>query len=555
VQLALVTTPPSVRSGIGDYTRHLVPYLARGAEVEVFVAPEFAGEELGEAYGGGTAKSIADLDPKRVDRILYQVGNESNHAFMARAMKRLGGTVCLHDWVLFDMAIAAWPALARGGVKGAALALREGGVPQTRRYLANFLDRRRQKRSRVSEPDHAQLVGDVLAGWHEPEENGRWTCDFGSFRLPVGTDAVVEELVVEVHAPAGRTVTLWQADQRMAGFVSRPDHGDDAFEVRPDPARTRLFVLRTEPVEVTEEQRKWGDTRRLGCLVKSIRYRTDGAWHDLDLSLSQALPFIPVTLSRDRFELPFNGTIVRNADAFVVHSDYVGDRIRRERGPQARVGRVWHGSERRWDDRDRREVRRGLGLDEAWLDDFLLVSFGGVQPHKRIDKLLDALAVARRTNPRLRLALVGKVAGDFFDAADEVRRRGLEDAVVLTGFVDEEVGWEWLKAGDLSVNLRGPTSGGTSGGIFQSFGLGRAVLASDAAEQRELPDACTVKVPLGGGEVEALAAQMQAMSADPARRDALESSVRTFVDEACHWAHCADRYLELLESLGPHRSR
>lgn len=555
MRLALVTTPPSLRSGIGDYTRHLVPYLARHATIDVFVAPQYAGEELGEAFGGGVARSVEDLDPKSVDRILYQVGNESNHAYMARAMQRLGGTVCLHDWVLFDMAIAAWPALARGGWKGTALALREGGVPQMRRYLGNFLDRRRQKRAPVSEPDHTELVGEVLSGWHEPEENGRWTSDFGSFRVPIGPRSAIDELRIEIHAAAGRTVTLWQANERLAGFVSRPDHGDDAFEVQPDAARAPLFVLRTEPVEITEEQKKWGDTRRLGCLVKSIRYCVEGVWHDLDLAQPQALPFIPVTLSRDRFDLPFNGTIVRNADAFIVHSDYVGDRIRRERGPQSRVGRVWHGSERRWDDRDRREVRRGLGLDEAWLDDFLLVSFGGVQPHKRIDKLLDALAVARRTNPRLRLALVGKVAGDFFDAADEVRRRGLDDAVVLTGFVDEEVGWEWLKAGDLSVNLRGPTSGGTSGGIFQSFGLGRAVLASDAAEQRELPDACTVKVPLGDGEVEALAAQMHAMSGDPSRRDALEASVRGFVDDECHWTHCADRYLELLDSLGPHRSR
>lgn len=544
-----------MRSGIGDYTRHLVPYLRRDAEVDVFVAPEFAGEALGEEYGGGVARSVDDLDPRRCDRILYQTGNESNHAFMARAMKRFGGTVCLHDWVLFDMALAAWPAIGRGGAKGALLALREGGVPQLTRYLANFLARRRQKRASVAEPDHHELVGEVLAGWHEPEENGRWTCDFGSFRLPVADGEAIDELVVDFHVPAGRTVTLWQADERMAGFTSRPDHGDDAFEVRPDPARLPLFVVRTEPVEVTEEQRKWGDTRRLGCLVKSVRYRVGQSWRELDLAESQAMPFVPVTLSRDRFELPFNGSIVRHADAFIVHSDYVGDRIRRERGERAPVGRVWHGSERRWDDRERSDVRRGLGLEGAWLDDFLLVSFGGVQPHKRIDKLLDALALARRTDQRLRLALVGKVAGDFFDAADEVRRRHLEDAVVMTGFVDEEIGWEWLKAGDLSVNLRGPTSGGTSGGIFQSFGLGRAVIASDAAEQRELPDDCTVKVPLGSGEVEALANEMRALADDGSRRAALESGVRRFVEDECHWARCAERYLELLESLAPHRSR
>ncbi|QDU86116.1 Glycosyl transferases group 1 [Planctomycetes bacterium Pla163] len=555
MRLALVTTPPSVRSGIGDYTRHLLPYLARKVEIDVYVAPKYAGEALDADYGGGTARSIDELDPRRYDRILYQVGNESNHAFMAAAMKRLGGTVCLHDWVLFDMALAAWPALGRGGAKGTALALREGGPAQCSRYLRNFLDRRRQKRARVEEPDHAALRGELLAGWHAPEPNGRWTCDFGSFRIPVERSVRVDEVVVDFHAAAGRTLTLWQGSGRAAGFTTRPDHGDDAFEVTPDPARDLVFVLRVEPVEVTPEQRAHGDTRRLGAFVKSIRYRVGERWTDLDLSLPQAHPFVPVTLSRDRFDLPLNGTIVRHADAFIVHSEYVGDHIRRERGAQAPVGRVWHGSERRWDERDRRDVRAGLGLEDEWLDAFLLVSFGGVQPHKRIDKLLDALVVARRSAPNLRLALVGKVAGDFFDAADEVRRRHLEDAVRLTGFVSEEDGWEWLRAGDLSVNLRGPTSGGTSGGIFQSFGLGRAVIASDAAEQAELPDPCTVKVPLGASEVESLARTLVDLATDRERRTRLEQNVRRFVEDECHWQRTADAYLEHLESFPPHRSR
>ena len=37
MRIALITTPPGVRSGIGDYTRHLLPYLRERAEVELFV--------------------------------------------------------------------------------------------------------------------------------------------------------------------------------------------------------------------------------------------------------------------------------------------------------------------------------------------------------------------------------------------------------------------------------------------------------------------------------------------------------------------------------------
>ncbi|MEZ5977305.1 MAG: glycosyltransferase family 4 protein [Planctomycetota bacterium] len=485
------------------------------------------------------------------DHVLYQLGNESNHAFVVRALPRLGGTVVLHDWVLFDMALAAYPAIARGGPKGAALVLREGGLGQLARYVRNFADRRVQKRRPEREPDHTSLVGEILAGWHAPEDRGRWTCDFGSFRVP---DPDADALEVEFHAPPGRTVTLWRDGERLAGFVTTPQCADTTFEIELHRPSDAPFVLRADPVVVTDEQRRYGDSRRLGTFVKSIRYRSGEAWREVGLALPPAHHTIPVTLSRDRFDLPLNGSVLRHADSFIVHSDYVGDRIRAERGDHVQVGRVWHGAEDRSDDRDRRDVRSALGLPGAWRDDFVVVSFGGVQPHKRIDKLLDGLVLARRERPDIRLVLAGKVAGDFFDAADEVRRRHLDDAVRLTGFVPEEIGWEWLRAGDLSVNLRGPTSGGTSGGIFQSFGLGRAVIASDAAEQRELPDECTLKVPLGEGEVEAIARTLVDLRDHPEKRDALERAVRRFVATECHWRIQAEHYLELLERFRPPRS-
>ena len=543
MRIALVTTPPSVHSGIGDYTRHLVPYVLRSAKVEVFVADQYAGEKLPDELGGGVARGIGDLRTADFDRILYQLGNEANHAFMARALPKLGGVVCQHDWVLFDMALAAWPGIVRGGAKGAALVLREGGIGQLARYARNFAQRRAQRRAKAAEPDHDALQGDFIAGWHAPEPNGRWLGDFGSFRAPAGTDA----LTIDVHAPAGRTVTLWRGATRIAGFTTRPGHGDDRFEIDVAGPHAPLFVLRVEPVEVTAEQKKYGDTRRLGAFVKSLRVRNEGTWRDVDLSLPQAHHEVPVTLSRDRFELPLNGTILRHADAFIVHSDYVAERIRRERGEHVPIGRIWHGAENRFDSRPKSDVRRALGLTGPWLTDFLVASFGGVQPHKRIDKLLDALVLARRERPSIRLVLAGRISGDFFDAHAEIRRRHLTDAVKLTGFVPEELGWQWLAAADLSVNLRGPTSGGTSGGIFQSFGVGRAVIASDAAEQRELPDACTVKVPLGDGEVKGIAAELVALAADAPRRAALEAAVRKFVLSECHWSRVATTLLEHLD--------
>ncbi|TAJ16122.1 MAG: glycosyltransferase [Planctomycetota bacterium] len=535
MKIALVTTPPSVRSGIGDYTHQLLPYLREQAVVDQFVEP---GRE-GAGWDGEPARSALELVPRAYDRVLYQLGNEVSHGFMARMVRAIGGTVAQHDWVLFDLALSAYPGLVRGGVKGHLLALREGGVDQARTYLGNWRDRRRARRQPAPELDARELPGTLVAGWHGAEPRGRWTADVAWLRLPVGARAVRSTCIVE----RGRALRIVEA----AGRVVAAADGAGARAVLEGEVREPLVALRTSNVGVTAEQRAHGDTRRLAAFVESIEWSDGRAWHALDLRQSCFRPPEEIHLSRDRFALPLNHSIVRFADAFIVHSRYVATRIQTERNQLTPVGIVHHGAEERWRDEDRGLTRARLGLSSAWQRGFLVVSFGGVQPHKRIDKLLEAFAKARASAPDLYLALVGGLSTGAYDPRAHAQLLGVADAVHFAGYVPEELGWDWLHAGDLSVNLRGPTTGGTSGGVFQSFSLGRAVLASDAAEQSELPDACTVKVPLGAGEVEAIARELVALRGDAPRRERLEAAVRGFVSTECAWRQCARQYVELLE--------
>ncbi|MEW6072018.1 MAG: glycosyltransferase [Planctomycetota bacterium] len=536
MKIALVTTPPTVRSGIADYTRRLLPYLREHADVELFVEHGAGAPE----WGDERARSVLDLDPRRHDQIVYQLGNELSHGFMARMVRAIGGTVVLHDWVLFDLAVGGFPALIRGGWKGHALALREGGADELRVYARNWLDRRRQRAAPLVPEGVEAHEGPLLAGWHEPEPRGRWTADAASFRLP---GAGIEEVQIEYEAERGRAVRLRQGPAELA------TGSDGRIAARPGNEARPVLVLETAGIRVTREQRRHGDPRRIGCYVTSIRWRDGAGWHALDLGGPVARPIRTVHLTRDRFRLALNRSVVRFADALLVHSRHVKELVLRERNAATAIGVVPHGAERRWSDEDRRERRRAFGLSPAWVESFLVTSFGGVQPHKRIEQALAALALARRTHPDIRMVLAGSLQNDEFDPVAEVRRLSLADAVRCPGFVPEADGWGWLHAGDVALNLRGPSTGGTSGGIFQAFSAGRAVIASDAAEQRELPDSCTVKVPLGAGEVETLARILIDLRNDPARLARLEAGAREFVERECHWSIVARRYAELLESF------
>jgi glycosyltransferase involved in cell wall biosynthesis len=323
----------------------------------------------------------------------------------------------------------------------------------------------------------------------------------------------------------------------------------DALELSPTHRDDPELVLQVTGIRVTESQRRHGDSRRLGCFVRRISWRDGRGEHELDLRAPCCLAPEPVTLSRDRFALSLNRSVVRFADAFIVHSRYVADRIRADRNAHTPLGILHHGSEQRWRDGDRREARRALGLSEDWARSCLVVSFGGVQAHKRIDKVLHALALARQQRSDVRLILAGSLHARDLDPVALARQLGISDAVRFTGYLTEVEAWDWLHAGDFSINLRGPTTGGTSGGIFQAFSVGRSVIASDAGEQKELPEGCVVKIPLDENEVGALARELVVLRDDPARRDRLETNVREFVRTQCHWSVVARQYADYMRQF------
>jgi glycosyltransferase involved in cell wall biosynthesis len=539
VKVALITTPPAVRSGIADYTRHLLPYLQQHCDVELYVQDGQAGEEV----LGLPTHELSSLTSRGCDQILYQLGNEAHHGFMARAIKRLGGIVMQHDWVLFDMACAAYPALTRGGVKGSLLAAREGGRRQLQTYLGNLGRRRRLRVKPLQAPRNLPDRDGFLAGWYEAEGHGRWIADEAVLAV---SGANIDQVRVLFNAPPGRTVVA--EGERGASATARTTPEQAWGELRlefggADRARIKLHV---DNVKVTREQRAHGDPRRLAAFVERIVVVEGGVERDLPLEDAPVTPIPAIHLASDRFQLPLNHSITRGADGFIVHSEYVANHIRSIRGKHVPIGLVHHGAERRWNDEPQADVRARLGLSGEWLDAFMLTSFGGVQAHKRVDKVLAAVALARQSRPGLRLAMVGALCSESFDAQVEAERLGLTEAVHFAGFVSEEDAWAWLHAGDLAINLRGPTSGGTSGGIFQAFAQGRPVIASNAGEQRELPDSCTIKVPLGEGEVEGIAAELVRLHDDRVALGRLQKAARDFVDDECHWSHCAAKYAEYL---------
>ena len=92
--------------------------------------------------------------------------------------------------------------------------------------------------------------------------------------------------------------------------------------------------------------------------------------------------------------------------------------------------------------RTRKEVRRELGVQ----DEVLLLHSSNLRPLKRIDLLLEAVALIR---PRESFKLVILAGGSFAPFAQDVRRLGLENQVIVREKVTDIE--DYLQAADLGV--------------------------------------------------------------------------------------------------------
>jgi glycosyltransferase involved in cell wall biosynthesis len=154
--------------------------------------------------------------------------------------------------------------------------------------------------------------------------------------------------------------------------------------------------------------------------------------------------------------------------------------------------------------------RLGVGADEV-----LLVFVGRVVPIKRLDVLLDALAQARRSEPRLRLALVG----------DGDRRPGLERQAAELGIAGDVrfLGYRRelqpiFAAADVAV--LSSDNEGTPVSLIEAGAAGLPAVATDVGGVREVVTGGTgILVPRG--DVTALADAIVDMAGDRKRRQSL----------------------------------
>jgi glycosyltransferase involved in cell wall biosynthesis len=241
----------------------------------------------------------------------------------------------------------------------------------------------------------------------------------------------------------------------------------------------------------------------------------------------------------------------------IVHSRSAAARLGSEWAGKAFV--VPHGAEplpRPITPDERSAARARLGLPA---DALVVASFGIVHPSKRNAEAVEAFEAVARAASGSMLLFVGEEADNGL-ARGRAEALGLSERVRFLGRADDARFLALVAAADVGVSLRRPpTNGETSGALLHLLRSGVPTVVSETGSFAEYPDGTVRKVPWS---IDALAAALLELAADPAARDALGRAGIEHVRARHAWADVAARYAEVIERSargagalfrGPHR--
>lgn len=150
-----------------------------------------------------------------------------------------------------------------------------------------------------------------------------------------------------------------------------------------------------------------------------------------------------------------------------------------------------------------------------------VVHVGRLDPIKGIDVLLDAMAIVRRSEPRVRLELVGPGNGHRRGLEARARALGLEDAVAFRGFVSTDEKVATLRHAHAFCLLS--RSEGLPVAALEAMACGTPVVLSRGCHLPEVEGRAGAVV---DRDPQAAAAALIALLHDPARRERLGEGAR-----------------------------
>jgi glycosyltransferase involved in cell wall biosynthesis len=258
----------------------------------------------------------------------------------------------------------------------------------------------------------------------------------------------------------------------------------------------------------------------------------------------------PAPWEFDPVDYPLNRRVIGQATGVLVHSEFVARGVR-EVASDLFVARVEHhaypvpkGAREMF-----REHRSEGGAQDV---DLQLVTAGNLTPSKRVEVLLRGL---KALNGRISFncKLLGK--GNLKHSVEYlIESLELRDQVEVLGRVDKDELYCALLDADLSICLREPVLGETSGIVMRSLACGTPVVVTDKGWFSELPDEVAIKISPDDGAGRELASALEDYARNPERHRKMAAAARAYAKERSP-KKSAEGYAEFVRQAGTFPNR
>ena len=253
------------------------------------------------------------------------------------------------------------------------------------------------------------------------------------------------------------------------------------------------------------------------------------------------------SIAKERY--PCNLEVLQNARGVIVHSEYSRSLARHwYPGQTSNAWAVIPPLRKVFLANNRLAARKSLGISE---DIFLVCSFGFTDPTKCNDSLIDAWFASRLgSDHKCLLIFVGENHGGEYDQRlfEMIRRYGLKDRILITGWTDAETYSNYLSAADVGVQLRTLSRGEASRAILDCMSYGLATVTNANGSTGELPRNTVWMLPDEFNNVE-LAGALETLWQEAERRRQLASRAREVIRTHHNPCFCADQYSQAIEAF------
>jgi glycosyltransferase involved in cell wall biosynthesis len=181
-------------------------------------------------------------------------------------------------------------------------------------------------------------------------------------------------------------------------------------------------------------------------------------------------------------------------------------------------------------------------------DRFVVATLGFATANKQYEAVLRAmLLLPEPLRRRITYLIGGAVRPLEYDLPGRIAALGLQDQVIVTGYLTAERMRDVLVASDLICNLRYPTFGESSGTLARAIGLGCGIVVSDTGAYGELPENICLRVPAKPDPSRDLAALFGAIMDDPAALRRRRHAAHAYARRELAPAQMAARYETIVD--------